>query len=125
MLNERIKSCKECMHAKYEGNGMFVCDAVKKPVIIYDVPSEYHKNCLEVFGRIPPLNEPRQVAQFTRTGTLVKIYPSVRDAALELGAVPSCIYAVIQGKYQTHRGYTFAYVGGETEGTEMSKGEQL
>ena len=110
MLFERIKTCKECMHAKYEGDGRFFCEAIKKPVVIYDVPSEHHKGCIVVYGTIPPMNVRRRVAQYTRDGRLVKIHSSVTEAAKALRTSPSPISGCLNGRQRTHKGFTFTYI---------------
>lgn len=38
-----------------------------------------------------------------------KTYPSVQAAADELGILPSCISAVLHGRYKTTGGYTFTF----------------
>lgn len=54
---------------------------------------------------------PKHIAAFNPTnGQLVKEWPSIKAAALELNAYPSTITEVLKGKRKTRRGFIFKYV---------------
>lgn len=58
-------------------------------------------------GLIKKYNKP--VDQYTTNGDYVKTYPSVKDAALELGVRKEHFSAVCNGKYKTCQGYIFKF----------------
>ena len=55
----------------------------------------------------------RQIAQYTYLGDLVKVWPSVSEAARQLGACSTSISSCLTGRYKTSSGYLWKYVDEE------------
>lgn len=102
--------CKCCKGALHSSGGFTwaYLDGMDCQKII-PISEEQRKTLIEAGTRIGNAKQRKQVLQLTRTGELVKVWPSLTQAAKENNMVVSAITRCCKGIVQTSGGYVWRY----------------
>ena len=71
--------------------------------------SKLHREMLENIGKNLGKKRSLPILQFSKDGTLIKEWPSLRDAARQLGIFQSSICACLKGHYKSAGGFVWRY----------------